>query len=180
MSQTLEQYQASLQALENGIRLLLHNALPQQNVGPSIAQLVSFTPDALIEYNRLQEIEQTRLAEEAATLALQKKRERKQKAREQPSPKERKKRNLKDLSAVCKELGDASDKSALLVAWKQRREQDEEWSRSPHIMRLRKMIHDLVSRLERHLRSLQSQKGKTRNIVREQYWEASPLTSKRK
>jgi hypothetical protein len=182
MNQVLSQYQAGLQALEARVRQLLQNAGPQQqwNVGPSTSQPAPSPLDIFTENCRLREIERARLAEEAATLAAQRRKERKQKARVQSRPKERKNRNFKDLVAICKELGDTSDKSALLAAWKQRREQDEDWSRTPHIIRLRKMIHDLVLRLEAHVQSLQSQKGKTRDIARERYWEASPLTSKRK
>ncbi|KAG9193406.1 hypothetical protein G6011_03441 [Alternaria panax] len=100
----------------------------------------------------------------------------------EPSRKEAKKkrerRTLEDLVCVCKELGDKSDKSGILARWKNYR-QYPEWRVSLDL-RLRDMIHEVVIKLEKLSRDLQTQgdaSGKVRDVVRERYWEASPLTS---
>jgi hypothetical protein len=94
--------------------------------------------------------------------------------------KTRKKRTLKDLVRACGKLGDMSDKSQLLAQWKLERK-DIEWKAHPANVRLRKMIHELVLKLEQLDRDLQTQggaSGKVRDVARERYWEAdAPLTS---
>jgi hypothetical protein len=70
--------------------------------------------------------------------------------------KTRKKRTLKDLVRACEKLGDTSDKSQLLSQWKFERK-NIEWKAHPANVRLRKMIHELVLKLEQLDRDLQTQ-----------------------
>jgi hypothetical protein len=70
--------------------------------------------------------------------------------------KTRKKRTLKDLVRACEKLGDMSDKSQLLAQWKLERK-NVEWKAHPANVRLRKMIHELVLKLEQLDRDLQTQ-----------------------
>jgi hypothetical protein len=107
----------------------------------------------------------------------------KQNTREDRDPgekmnKKRKKRTLKDLVRICEELGDRSDKSKLLTRWKNYRK-DPDWKAltNGHI---KNTIHELVIKLENFYKDLQTggeASGKGRDVIRERYWESSPLTT---
>ncbi len=95
--------------------------------------------------------------------------------------KKRKKRTLNDLVRVCEGFGDTSDKSELLARWNSCRKKESGFQSRPTNIRLRKMIHDFVLKLEQLSKDLKAQggaSGKVRDVARERYWEAdSPLTS---
>ncbi|CAI9628607.1 hypothetical protein GT037_001984 [Alternaria burnsii] len=94
-----------------------------------------------------------------------------------------KRRTLKHLVRMCEEFGDNSDKSGILARWRKCL-RDPKWhyavdARLLDRTRMEDSIQQLVIKLENLYREIHNQggaSGKVRDVARERFWEASPLT----
>lgn len=97
--------------------------------------------------------------------------------------KKRKRRTLKHLVRMCEKFGDNSDKSGILARWRKCLK-DPRWQYAVDAglldtSRMEDMIQQHVIKLENLSRELHNQggaSGKVRDVARERFWEASPLT----